>query len=190
MTEALAEWETKPGATQVERVLQILRVAGEYGVLSSRFLELHLPRAAARVRELKDAGWEISSEREGGFCRYVLIGRRAEDRGEPSMRWSGAADAALSSASGEENKPLVGLSAGGRDKPGKDAFLRPPDVETSAEPGENKPLVGVGGAGETGRRVAQRDSHAPDSGEEPATLFTLPSQNTSAFTGDAEWEAA
>lgn len=58
--------------TQRERILSMLRAAGSEGVRSDEFIKSYMPRAAARVQELKDSGYEISSEREGKFCRYVL----------------------------------------------------------------------------------------------------------------------
>lgn len=73
----IAEWETRPGCTQKERVLQILKVHGKHGVRSDHFLNVHIPRAAGRIHELKEEGYEISSEREKQFCRYTLVGTGA-----------------------------------------------------------------------------------------------------------------
>lgn len=63
--------------TQRETVLRMLKRAGSEGVRSDAFFEAHLPRAAARILELKDEGYEISSEREGKFVRYALVERSA-----------------------------------------------------------------------------------------------------------------
>jgi hypothetical protein len=39
----------------------------------SRFFHLGMPRAAARVAELRSEGHSITSESEGKFCRYTLL---------------------------------------------------------------------------------------------------------------------
>jgi hypothetical protein len=66
--------------TQRKRVLRILKDAGPKGVSSKTFIESYLPRAAARVRELKDEGYEIRSEREerSQFVRYYLVSESAQ----------------------------------------------------------------------------------------------------------------
>lgn len=58
--------------TQRERVLALLKKAGPRGVRSDIFLDLHIPRVAARVLELRKQGYEISSEKEKQYCRYRL----------------------------------------------------------------------------------------------------------------------
>lgn len=58
--------------TQRERVLKMLTEAGPRGVRSDTFIANFMPRAAARVQELKEDGHEISSEREGKYCRWTL----------------------------------------------------------------------------------------------------------------------
>jgi hypothetical protein len=50
----------------------MLRSAGQRGVRSDAFFSAHMPRGAARIKDLKDQGYEITSEREGKFCRYRL----------------------------------------------------------------------------------------------------------------------
>ena len=50
--------------TQRERVLRILKEAGEDGVHSFEFYEAGMPRAAARIGELRDAGYTITSTHE------------------------------------------------------------------------------------------------------------------------------
>jgi hypothetical protein len=64
------------GLSQRDRVLYALRDAGEAGVRSDVFLGLSIPRAAARVCELREQGYEIASERERQFVRYRLQARR------------------------------------------------------------------------------------------------------------------
>jgi hypothetical protein len=60
--------------TQRERVLKMLRAAGSEGVRSDAFLAVYMPRAAARIKELRDSGYEISSGHEKQFVRYTLTG--------------------------------------------------------------------------------------------------------------------
>jgi hypothetical protein len=67
--------------TQKARVLSMLRNAGERGVRSDEFIRSYMPRAAARVQDLKDEGVEITSEREGKFCRYRLVDHHAVSDG-------------------------------------------------------------------------------------------------------------
>ena len=64
--------------TRRELVLRILKEAGEDGVHSFEFYEAGMPRAAARIGELRDAGYTITSthERYRGDAegvRYRLI---------------------------------------------------------------------------------------------------------------------
>jgi len=61
-------------ATQSERVLSMLRVAGKQGIRSDQFFHCGMPRGAARIRDLKDEGVDIESVREGKYTRYTLKG--------------------------------------------------------------------------------------------------------------------
>lgn len=66
--------------TQRDRVLLALKAAGPKGVRSDTFIKNFMPRAAARVQELKDEGHDISSEREGKYVRWTLnVGVGADD---------------------------------------------------------------------------------------------------------------
>ena len=58
--------------TQRQRVLKMLQDAGPKGVSSKTFIESYLPRAAARIQELKDEGVPITTEREGKYVRYFV----------------------------------------------------------------------------------------------------------------------
>lgn len=58
--------------SQKARVLQELRTAGKRGVRSDQFFSAHMPRGAARIKDLRDEGYEITSEREGKYVRYFL----------------------------------------------------------------------------------------------------------------------
>lgn len=64
--------------SQKDKVLALLKAAGSFGVRSDTYLAEHIPRAAARVRELREEGYEITSEREKQFVRYVLVGSTAD----------------------------------------------------------------------------------------------------------------
>jgi hypothetical protein len=58
--------------TQRQRVLKMLTDAGPKGVSSRTFIGSYLPRAAARIQELKDEGVPITTEREGKYVRYFV----------------------------------------------------------------------------------------------------------------------
>lgn len=62
--------------SQKLRILALLQSAGEEGISSLWFIQNYLPRAAARIRELREEGWDIRSERITGlqYCRYTLQG--------------------------------------------------------------------------------------------------------------------
>lgn len=91
--------------TQKQRVLNALKAAGGIGIRSDVFIRDFMPRAAARIQELKDEGWDISSERDGKFVVWRLenVGSSTEgrDQAEPLARQP--VDAALGVASGVEH---------------------------------------------------------------------------------------
>lgn len=64
--------EAKP-LTQRDRILYELRQAGDGGVRSDVFFRLNMPRAGARIYELRREGFEIESETAGQFVRYTLV---------------------------------------------------------------------------------------------------------------------
>jgi hypothetical protein len=60
--------------SQRERVRRMLVDAGDAGVVTSQFLGVHIPRFGARVLELRQEGYEISTERvRAGEARYTLV---------------------------------------------------------------------------------------------------------------------
>ena len=69
--------------TQKQRVLAMLRAAGSFGVRSDTYLAEYIPRAAARIKELREEGYEITSEREKQFTRYTLVGVGAVGGADP-----------------------------------------------------------------------------------------------------------
>jgi hypothetical protein len=89
--------------TQRDRVLLALKAAGPKGVRSDTFIKNFMPRAAARVQELKDDGHDISSEREGKYVRWTL------NVGVESERVSGG-----SHPSARPERPIGGRAAGSK----------------------------------------------------------------------------
>lgn len=70
--------------TQRERILSMLKQAGREGVRSDAFYAAFLPRAGARIWELRQEGYEITSEREKQFVRYRLKVSAGVGRGNVS----------------------------------------------------------------------------------------------------------
>ena len=71
--------------TQRERIHSMLKAAGSSGIRSDEFFNAYMPRAAARIQELRDSGVEITSEREGKFVRYTLQNTEGQLFQLPSM---------------------------------------------------------------------------------------------------------
>jgi hypothetical protein len=77
--------------TQQERVLHMLRTAGARGVTNAQFATAYLPRFSARIKELRERGFDITTERLGeGRFRYVLhtteragVSHHARSEGHP-----------------------------------------------------------------------------------------------------------
>ena len=75
---------------QRDQVLAMLKAAGPAGVHSFELLQAGLPRAAARIVELRQAGFVIDSKRErlngdARGCRYRLFPVLTEVRVEPAV---------------------------------------------------------------------------------------------------------
>lgn len=75
----------RPKPTQKEIVLKMLEEAGDKGIHSFQFMQIQLPRVAARICELRAEGYEISSEHELLYgsatgVRYRLQGGDARER--------------------------------------------------------------------------------------------------------------
>lgn len=67
--------------TQREKVLTKLEQAGEDGVTTADFLADYMPRFSARIKELRDAGHLIATERiSASSSRYTLRRSRGEER--------------------------------------------------------------------------------------------------------------
>lgn len=94
--------------TQRETVLQMLRDAGEKGIRSDEFFKAFMPRAAARIQELRDSGVEISSEREGKYVRYRLLGVGRESDAARDVD----AVVPLGSSPDSDEQECVGVGAG------------------------------------------------------------------------------
>ena len=75
--------------SQRDQVLAMLKAAGPAGVHSFELLQAGLPRAAARIVELRQAGFVIDSKRErlngeARGCRYRLLPALTEIRVAPA----------------------------------------------------------------------------------------------------------
>ncbi len=67
------------------KVLRLLEQAGKQGVTTGQFAEQRCPRAAARVHELRRAGYDILAVREeANAYRFVLRGARLGGEGRTS----------------------------------------------------------------------------------------------------------
>ena len=64
--------------TQKERVLKLLRERGSRGVRSFEFYEMRIPRGAARINDLKEEGYKITSGSidNGNERLYKLIEKK------------------------------------------------------------------------------------------------------------------
>jgi len=71
---------TKPGKTAADVVLSTLRHAHPAGVKSTDLIEQHGPAARSRVTDLRNAGWDISTDEVDGVAYYTLV---SLIRGEP-----------------------------------------------------------------------------------------------------------
>lgn len=65
--------------TQRQTILRMLKEAGAEGLRSDALYRAFIPRFAARIWELRQEGYEISSEHERQFVRYRL--EEAQSRG-------------------------------------------------------------------------------------------------------------
>ncbi len=65
---------TSKSPNQWQKILELLRRNGKAGVLTSDFLRMPVARYSSRLKELRNQGYEISTERitEGCF-KYVLV---------------------------------------------------------------------------------------------------------------------
>lgn len=71
--------------SQKQRILQMLEEAGSTGVTGNQFYAACLPRFAARIKELRDQGHDISTRRiDGNHFVYTLRVGRHEGRSAES----------------------------------------------------------------------------------------------------------
>jgi hypothetical protein len=91
--------------SQKATVLKMLRNAGERGVRSDAFYREFLGRGVARIYDLRQDGYEISSEKEGKYTRYKL----QEQRGVTSRR--------TTNTRGVEGNPDSGRAAAYQSQP-------------------------------------------------------------------------
>lgn len=124
--------------TQRARVLRMLQEAGPKGVRSDAFYAAYLPRAGARIHELRSEGYEITSEPERQFVRYKLVGIRAEGSARPRTAEPASLGEAVrenpSAYSGESGVPSPQGPAGEERRVGT-AFPRsvPPMFDVDAD---------------------------------------------------------
>ena len=65
---------TSKSPNQRQRIVQLLRQNGRAGVLTGDFLRIPIARYSSRLRELRQKGYEISTERITESCfKYVLV---------------------------------------------------------------------------------------------------------------------
>jgi hypothetical protein len=95
--------------TQREKVLGMLRSAGKAGVRSDAFYAAFLPRAGARVHELRQEGYTITSEREGQFVRYRLSTDSGKELGHQIERSLKREDAYWREQGGHPSPPQPSL---------------------------------------------------------------------------------
>jgi len=81
----------------------MLRDAGKRGVRSDEFYKAYMPRAGARIHELRSEGHEITSEQEKQFVRYRLARMGGGGTGEltATVERSRRSNESTSSHSGE-----------------------------------------------------------------------------------------
>ena len=69
--------------SQRDQILSMLENAGETGVTGSEFYAACLPRFAARIKELRDAGYRIVTERiDANHFSYKLLSGRTVGKGD------------------------------------------------------------------------------------------------------------
>lgn len=59
--------------SQKEKVLWMLFCAGRKGVSSKTFYQEFLPRASARIYDLREDGYTIIAKPDGKYKRYILL---------------------------------------------------------------------------------------------------------------------
>lgn len=171
--------------TQKQKVLSMLTAAGSWGLRSDVFLGHRIPRAAARINELRQDGYEISSEHEKQFVRYILLGDAGSGAGLPPARKGRVGASAASGDVGHRAGPISGSEA-------------PAGVSQTegTSPVSGDVGIGVGSAAGVSPAMAAPAANSdsgesppspPTEGEPPASLFELP-RTPSAY--DPYFEAA
>lgn len=78
---------TSESLNQRQRIVQLLRQNGKAGVLTADFLRIPIARYSSRLRELRQMGYEISTERLTESCfKYVLISEPIVPKELPSFQ--------------------------------------------------------------------------------------------------------
>lgn len=71
--------------TQREKVLDLLERAGSEGVTNGQFADENILRYGARLKELREAGYDISTHGSGGTRTYVLEKREGGENPGSSL---------------------------------------------------------------------------------------------------------
>ncbi len=78
---------TNRSPNQRQRIIELLRQNGRAGVLTGDFLRIPIARYSSRLRELRQMGYEISTERLTESCfKYVLISEPIVPKELPSFQ--------------------------------------------------------------------------------------------------------
>lgn len=86
-TRSPSSFPTSESLNQRQRIVQLLRQNGKAGVLTADFLRIPIARYSSRLRELRQMGYEISTERLTESCfKYVLISEPMVPKELPSFQ--------------------------------------------------------------------------------------------------------
>ena len=118
--------------SQKTQILNMLQRAGDRGVTGNEFYANYLPRFAARIKELRDQGYEISTERvDGNHFVYTLRANNSSSLEGPGEAYGNAlqeperaagelttsAAPSLPGSDGSANQPYVAEAGHSRSTP-------------------------------------------------------------------------
>ena len=111
--------------SQKQRILTMLEEAGTTGVTGNQFYAACLPRFAARIKELRDQGFDITTRRIGGNHYVYTLRQSAKSGGpcktQPVTECSQAQGAAVeSSVTGRDMEPGFSPPEGAPDQAQQD----------------------------------------------------------------------
>jgi hypothetical protein len=85
----------------------MLKAAGPKGIRSDAFFAAHLPRAAARINELKNEGIQINTRHEHPFVVYVYAGSVGIGAGDADTSVAPCPDSGSSPEASHTSSPCV-----------------------------------------------------------------------------------